>query len=61
MQVEVRVRMASDKKTFLPEEAASTKRNLLSVGGHEDTPEDLIEVVNTDEKRPCLGNGQTVC
>ena len=32
----------------------------MSVGGHADTPVDLVATGNTDAKRPCLGNGQTV-
>ena len=40
-------------------EVASTKRNLMSVGGHTDTPADLVVAGNTDAKCPCL-NVQTV-
>jgi hypothetical protein len=38
---------------------AFAKRNLLLllVGGCPDTPVDLVAGGNTDEKRPCLGNG----
>ena len=50
----------SDKRTLLAEAAALTKRNLLSVGGHVDTPVDLLAVGNADGKLPCLGNGQNV-
>jgi hypothetical protein len=50
----------SDKNTLLPEADASAKLNLLLVGGCADTPVDLVAAGNTDEKRPCLGNGQTV-
>ena len=60
LQAEIRPHMTSDKKTFLVEEVASATRNLLSVGGHADTPVDLIAVGTADVKRPCLGNGQTV-
>ena len=48
------------QKTLLQEEVASTKRNLMSVGGHTDTPVDLDTSGNVDEKRPCLDNSQTV-
>ena len=52
--------MASDRQTLLAEENASAKRNLMSVGGCVDTPVDVDTAGNTDGKRPCLGNGQTV-
>ena len=32
----------------------------MSVGGHADTPVDLVAAGNADAKRPCLDNGQTV-
>ena len=32
----------------------------MSVGGHDDTPVDLVAAGNVDVKHPCLGNGQTV-
>ncbi len=32
----------------------------MSVGGCADTPVHVDVVENADEKRPCLGNGQTV-
>jgi hypothetical protein len=51
--------MTNDKKTLLAEDA-SVKRNLISVGGCTDTPVDVDATGNTDGKRPCLGNGQTV-
>ena len=50
----------SDKKTMLEGAAASPKRKVMSVGGHADTPVDLVTTGNTDAKRPCLGNDQTV-
>ncbi len=40
--------------------SVSTKRNPILVGGYTDTPLDLGAAGNADEKRPCLGNGQTV-
>jgi hypothetical protein len=60
VKTEIRSHMTSDKKTLLQEEAASTKRNLMSVGGHTDTPVDLVATGNDDVKHPCLGNGQIV-
>ena len=60
VQSEIRARMASDKNTLLPGSVASSKRNLMSVGGCADTPEDLVAEGNSHGKRPCLGNGQTV-
>ena len=51
--------MASDRNTLLAEANASAKRNLMSVGGCEDTPVDVDTSGNTDGKHPCLGNGQT--
>ena len=59
VQAEIHAHMVGDKKTLLTEEAASAKRNLLSVEGHADTPADLIVVGNVNENRPCLDNGQT--
>ena len=50
----------SDKKTLVTEEDTSTNRNLLSVGGHSDTPVDLMTVGNSDANHPCLNNRQTV-
>ncbi len=52
--------MPSDRQTLLAETNASAKRNLMSVGGCTDTPVDVDTAGNTDRKRPCLGNGQTV-
>ena len=52
--------MPSDKKTMLEGAAASPKRKVMSVGGHADTPVDLVAAGNADAKHPCLGNGQTV-
>ena len=52
--------MTSDKNTLLQEADASAKRNLMSVGGHTDTPVDLVVTGNTDAKRSCLDIGQTV-
>ena len=52
--------MVSDKNTLIQEEAASSKRNLISVGGCADTPVDVDTSGNADGKLPCLGNGQTV-
>jgi hypothetical protein len=52
--------MTSDRQTFLEEENASAKRNLMSVGGCVDTPVDVDTTGNTDGKRPWFGNGQTV-
>ena len=52
--------MGSDKNTLLAAVTASSKRNLMSVGGFADTPVDLVAGGNADGKRPCLGNGQTV-
>jgi hypothetical protein len=46
--------MTSDKKTLLEGVDASTKRKLMSVGGHEDTPVDLVTEGTADVKRPCL-------
>ena len=60
VQAEIRVRMASDKNTLLAVTAASSKRNLMSVGGCADTPVDLVAGGNADGKRPCLDNGQIV-
>ena len=60
VQAEIRARMTSDKKTLLAEVNASTKRNLISVGGCADTPVHVDAAGNVDGKRPCLGNGQTV-
>ena len=60
VQTEIRVRMASDQNTLLAAAAASSKRNLMSVGGCADTPVDLVAGGNADGKRPCLGNGQIV-
>ena len=51
VQSEICVRMVSDKKILLPEVAASAKRNLLLVGGCENTPVDLVAASNTDVKR----------
>ncbi len=48
VQSEIRAHMTSDKKTLLQEEVVSTKRNLMSVGGHADTPVDLIKSGNPD-------------
>ena len=48
------------QKTLLQEVAASAKRNLMSVGGHADTPVDLVAGGNADAKCPCLRNDQTV-
>jgi hypothetical protein len=50
----------SDRQTLLAETNASTKHNLMSVGGCADTPVDVDTAGNADGKRPCLGNGQTV-
>ena len=52
--------MTSDKKTLLEGVDASSKSKLMSVGGHADTPVDLVVAGNADAKHPCLGNGQTV-
>jgi hypothetical protein len=52
--------MTSDKKTLLEGAAASPKSKHMSVGGHADTPVDLVTAGNADAKHPCLGNGQTV-
>ena len=60
VQPEIHVYMTSNKKTLLQESAGSAKRNLMSVGGHGDTPVILVKSGNVDTKRPCLGNGQTV-
>ena len=60
VQAEIRVRMVNDKNTLLVTAAASSKRYLMSVGGCADTPVDLVAAGNADEKRPCLGNRQTV-
>ncbi len=48
------------QKTFLQEVTASAKRNLMSVGGHADTPVDIVAGGNADAKCPCLRNDQTV-
>ena len=32
----------------------------MSVGGHSDTPVDLVTSGNTDVKRPCLDNGRVL-
>ena len=48
------------QKTLLAEANTSAKRNLISVGGCADTPVHVDAAGNTDGKRPCLGNGQTV-
>jgi len=60
VQAEIGANMGSDKKTLLAEADSSAKRNLLSVGGHTDTPVDLIAVGNADAHHPCLINGHTV-
>ena len=60
VQSEIRTLMTSDKKTLLQVEDASAKPNLMSVGGHVDTPVDLAATCNADAKRPCLGNGHTL-
>ena len=60
VQAEIRSHMASDRQTLLVEANASAKRNLMSVGGCGDTPVDVDTAGNTDGKRPCLGNGQTM-
>jgi hypothetical protein len=52
--------MQCDKKSLLAEEDASTKRNLMTVGGHADNAVDLCVEDNTDAKRQCLGKGQTM-
>ena len=46
--------MTSDKKTLLEGADGSTKSKLMSVGGHEDTPVDLVTEGTADVKRPCL-------
>jgi hypothetical protein len=51
---------SATKKLFLAEANASTKRNLISVGGCTDTPVHVDTAGNSDGKRPCLDNGQTV-
>jgi hypothetical protein len=38
VQLEIRARMVSNKKTLLAEANASAKRNLISVGGCAETP-----------------------
>ena len=60
VQAEIRAHMTIDRQTLLAEVNASAKRNLMSVGGCEDTPVDVDTAGNTDGKHPCLGNGQTV-
>ena len=60
VQTEIRSHMTSDRQTLLGEVNASAKRNLMLVGGCADTPVDVDTAGNTDGKRPCLGNGQTV-
>ena len=52
--------MVSDKKTLFAEANSSAKCNLISVGGCADTPVHVDGAGNTDGKRPCLVNGQTV-
>ena len=52
--------MTSDKKTLFETVTVSSKGKLMSVGGHTDTPVDLVVSGNADAKRPCLGNGPTV-
>jgi hypothetical protein len=52
--------MTSDRQTLVVESNVSTKRKLMSVGGCVDTPVDVDTTGNTDGKRPCVGNGQTV-
>jgi hypothetical protein len=52
--------MKCDKKSFLPEEDTSKKRNLMLVGGHEDNAVDLCGEDNADGKRQCLDTGQTM-
>ena len=53
LQTEIHVSMTSDKKNLLAEVTVSAKRNLLSVGGHTDTPVDLTTVGNTDITTDC--------
>jgi hypothetical protein len=60
VQTEIHSHMTSDQNTLFQEATTSAKRNLISVGGCTDTPLDLTTGGNTDGKRPCLGNGQTV-
>jgi hypothetical protein len=60
VQGEIRTHMTSDKKTYLEATDASARCKLMSVGGHTDTPVDLVAAGNADAKRPCVGNGQTV-
>ena len=52
--------MASDKNNLLTAATVSSKRNLMSVGGFADTPEDLVAEGNSHGKRPCLDNEQIV-
>ena len=52
--------MTRDKKTLFEAADASAQCKLMSVGGHGDTPVDLVAAGNADARRPCLGNGQTV-
>ena len=54
------IMMTIDKKTLIEAADASAKRKLMSVGGHTDTPVDLVVAGNDDAQFPCLGNGQTV-
>ena len=37
------------QKTLIQEETESAKRNLMSVGGHDDTPVDLVEKVFVED------------
>ena len=49
VQPEIHVYMTSNKKTLLQELAGSAKRNLMSVGGHTDTPVDLVVAGNAQD------------
>jgi hypothetical protein len=51
----IRDKMQCDKKSLFTAADTSKKRNLMEVGGHEDTPVDLCGEDNADAKRQCLG------
>ncbi len=56
----IRAKVQCDKKSLLAAADASKKRNLMVVGGHADNVVDLCGEHNADEKRQCLGKGQTM-